>query len=791
MFFVAVGSAIICSNYAEAAVIHYVRSGASGNQDGTSWTDAWTNLPSSISRGDTYYIASGSYATTTIFSADIGTSTLFIRKATLTDHGTAQDWQDAYGAGQAIINGGVNINSPYVDLDGITGNENFEHGIKIVAQNCSAVTMGVYISQNMDNVHVSHVEVDMCGAQPYAQDGIYACNNAASTVGLHLSYLYIHDVSRNGITLCGQAGDTVIEHSRLERIIGATSTPDIHGQGIQLTDAPINGVDIRYNQFVDIGGTAAVALLGNSGGAYSNIYVYDNLFWSSDKTYFTYSPAAIYGRSGNNTESNILVYNNTFYNVFNPNTWMTGATVVNSQNKNNIYVDSVFQFPNGLESALTNPNSTNNLYFNDGTGSTNLPSGESEQVNASTSPFMATPLDFHLATGSEAIGGGSNIGCDYSLDYSGQSRPAKSVWDIGAYEYGHSAGILAPTLSVPTFSSISTDSMVLNGYISDTGCSDAIQSGFAYGTTSDLSFVIATTTLGGLTGTGSFSQTIDNLSPGTTYYIRAYAVNSIGMSISLISSATTPASTTPPVSIIYPAVSSGGGGGGEGGSNVLNPFPMIARNVVTASSTVLPNHPYATTTFTLGTRSSLIAALQTYLSAKGYMLKQYITGYYGSITDNALNRYKFDISIKPVSPVCPPGYTCVRNTQINLVPNTTQSISSSQNISTSLTVANFTRALSLGSVGSEVRNLQVFLNDHGFSVASKGLDSAGQPRLGSPGYESTFFGPSTRSALIKFQDANAALILGPNGLTSGTGYFGTATMKAVNNIMNNEIRTEK
>ena len=657
MFFVAVGSAIICSNYAEAAVIHYVRSGASGNQDGTSWTDAWTNLPSSISRGDTYYIASGSYATTTIFSADIGTSTLFIRKATLTDHGTAQDWQDAYGAGQAIINGGVNINSPYVDLDGITGNENFEHGIKIVAQNCSAVTMGVYISQNMDNVHVSHVEVDMCGAQPYAQDGIYACNNAASTVGLHLSYLYIHDVSRNGITLCGQAGDTVIEHSRLERIIGATSTPDIHGQGIQLTDAPINGVDIRYNQFVDIGGTAAVALLGNSGGAYSNIYVYDNLFWSSDKTYFTYSPAAIYGRSGNNTESNILVYNNTFYNVFNPNTWMTGATVVNSQNKNNIYVDSVFQFPNGLESALTNPNSTNNLYFND--------------------------------------------------------------------------------------------------------------------------------------GTGSFSQTIDNLSPGTTYYIRAYAVNSIGMSISLISSATTPASTTPPVSIIYPAVSSGGGGGGEGGSNVLNPFPMIARNVVTASSTVLPNHPYATTTFTLGTRSSLIAALQTYLSAKGYMLKQYITGYYGSITDNALNRYKFDISIKPVSPVCPPGYTCVRNTQINLVPNTTQSISSSQNISTSLTVANFTRALSLGSVGSEVRNLQVFLNDHGFSVASKGLDSAGQPRLGSPGYESTFFGPSTRSALIKFQDANAALILGPNGLTSGTGYFGTATMKAVNNIMNNEIRTEK
>src|SRR5688572_27675121 len=40
---------------------HFIRAGATGAANGNNWTDAWTSLPSSLVRGDTYYIADGTY----------------------------------------------------------------------------------------------------------------------------------------------------------------------------------------------------------------------------------------------------------------------------------------------------------------------------------------------------------------------------------------------------------------------------------------------------------------------------------------------------------------------------------------------------------------------------------------------------------------------------------------------------------------------------------------------------------------------------------------------------------
>jgi hypothetical protein len=70
----------------------------------------------------------------------------------------------------------------------------------------------------------------------------------------------------------------------------------------------------------------------------------------------------------------------------------------------------------------------------------------------------------------------------------------------------------------------------------------------------------------------------------------------------------------------------------------------------------------------------------------------------------------------------------------------------------------FTRPLSLGDVGTDVQALQVYLNSHGFPVATSGLGSAGQ--------ETTKFGALTEQALIQFQASV--------GLPS-TGYFGPLT----------------
>jgi peptidoglycan hydrolase-like protein with peptidoglycan-binding domain len=73
----------------------------------------------------------------------------------------------------------------------------------------------------------------------------------------------------------------------------------------------------------------------------------------------------------------------------------------------------------------------------------------------------------------------------------------------------------------------------------------------------------------------------------------------------------------------------------------------------------------------------------------------------------------------------------------------------------------------MGMSDSQVRLLQRALNALGFTIAKSGA--------GSPGKETNYFGPATRLALIRFQEANAKSILTPLGLTKGTGKFAAGT----------------
>jgi hypothetical protein len=87
----------------------------------------------------------------------------------------------------------------------------------------------------------------------------------------------------------------------------------------------------------------------------------------------------------------------------------------------------------------------------------------------------------------------------------------------------------------------------------------------------------------------------------------------------------------------------------------------------------------------------------------------------------------------------------------------------------------FTRTLTLGDTGEDVRRLQQFLNARGFTVATQGD--------GSLGHETMFFGIQTKNALKRFQEAYRADILTPSGLTAPTGYFGPNTMNKVHALL--------
>lgn len=72
---------------------------------------------------------------------------------------------------------------------------------------------------------------------------------------------------------------------------------------------------------------------------------------------------------------------------------------------------------------------------------------------------------------------------------------------------------------------------------------------------------------------------------------------------------------------------------------------------------------------------------------------------------------------------------------------------------------NFTKDLTLGSKGDDVKALQAFLNAKGYAVAATGA--------GSLGNETTYFGSLTKAALAKYQAAV--------GVTPSVGYFGPKT----------------
>ena len=157
-------------------------------------------------------------------------------------------------------------------------------------------------------------------------------------------------------------------------------------------------------------------------------------------------------------------------------------------------------------------------------------------VIATTTDTVGQPFDTGAFTGAP----GSALTCNttyYSRAYATNSAGT----GLGAISDSFTTSPCIPTVTTQSASSVTATTATLNGNITGTGVADVTVRGFAYGTDSTLSTVIATTTdtVGQPFDTGAFTSAIADLTKSVRYYVRAYATNSEGTGLGSIQSFTT------------------------------------------------------------------------------------------------------------------------------------------------------------------------------------------------------------------------------------------------------------
>jgi hypothetical protein len=419
----------------------YVRAGATGDGSGSDWTNAYTNIPTdSLVRGDTYYVADGSYtgpddfATFQFATAMNGTQTITIKKATVADHGTETGWDNSYGDGIATLDGSLVFMRDYFIVNGVTRNES-DWTQQVYGFRVTGSVLMVWpdnFPPGGNHVYVYYCDVGGTVGNSYPSiegEPIYIVTNSSTQYQDFLvSRCYIHNCTL--AQLVGVDGMTY-EYCYFKDMWAKEAIRGSYG---------CKNIIIRYNVFQDTtrdtgipgdGGTAPIAIwTGDTAGIFDGIEVYGNIFWNTEEISWS-GGCVVLGGDGVNwvgvAANNCKIYNNT---VVGANTGSPSYFMINGGN-NNVIINNLHYDCSQTGATITGG----------GTGNTT-----SNNVVAASNPFVSytsggTTADLHLS----AAQAGTSLSSTYNQDLEGNTRGSDGTWDVGAYEYVASAGGSDPT----------------------------------------------------------------------------------------------------------------------------------------------------------------------------------------------------------------------------------------------------------------------------------------------------------------------------------------------------------
>ncbi|HUS87889.1 MAG TPA: hypothetical protein VMW91_00730 [Desulfosporosinus sp.] len=438
------------------AANHYVRSGANGNNSGSDWTNAYTSLPSTLIRGDTYYIADGNYGPYTFNDAHSGSTYIYIKKATTSDHGTETGWSAGYGDGVAEFATSSAYNTltfskGYYELDGQVGGGpgswKTGHGFKISNSSSTAsynyVRCVFFNSVDADYVTIKHADIELRGRLlDKADDNIYD-NTGASNVTI--SYCYVHNGSRVHV-LTGYGDDWTFEYNYFYK---NSSNAAVHGESFAPRDN--DGFIVRYNMFVDCYGSGVIYLKDNDPTwTFDRWEVYGNIFYHTPAFSEGACAAGVFGMGGrgNTAVTNLKFYNNSISGinyVDSPEPTNSGVQILGDDSYgnevyNNVWYNSAINTSSGFVNVTRDYNFFYDTHQYNSSGTDNaevLAGGEDHSQLGTADPFTDWENgDFSLTLTTNAANNGANLGAPYNTDMNGNTRGADGYWDMGALEAG-------------------------------------------------------------------------------------------------------------------------------------------------------------------------------------------------------------------------------------------------------------------------------------------------------------------------------------------------------------------